>query len=258
MRTRTGLVAALLIGGAAALALGLFPHVDLAVTRLLMSKDAFAFNAGWLLDGIRNGSVMVIVAVFTPAAVALIFKILWPRGPLFLRGRAAVLIVSTFLIGPILTANTLLKDNWGRPRPRDIVEFGGALAFLPWWDPRGACPTNCSFVAGEASGAFWTISAASVAPPQWRPLAYAGALAFGGFVGVMRIIFGGHFLSDVVLAGLFMFLIVWIAHGLLYRWSRITDEGIERALARLGFALRRPFGSRAVTPAPASEPPQHP
>ena len=40
---------------------------------------------------------------------------------------------------------------------QEITEFGGQEPFRPWWDPRGACPNNCSFVAGEPSGAFWTM-----------------------------------------------------------------------------------------------------
>jgi hypothetical protein len=34
---------------------------------------------------------------------------------------------------------------------------------------------------------------------------------------------GGHFFSDVVFAGVFMFLLIWIMHGLLLRW-RADDK----------------------------------
>ena len=46
---------------------------------------------------------------------------------------------------------------------------------------------------------------------------------------------GAHFFTDVVFAGVFTFLIIWIAHGLIYRWprTRLTDETIERALERI-------------------------
>ena len=32
-----------------------------------------------------------------------------------------------------------------------LTEFGGTGHFVPWWDPRGDCPKNCSFIAGEPS-----------------------------------------------------------------------------------------------------------
>jgi membrane-associated phospholipid phosphatase len=54
---------------------------------------------------------------------------------------------------------------------------------------------------------------------------------------------GGHFFSDVVFAIVFTFLIVWCVHGFLYRWRTRPAEGaIEAAIARVGLALRRPFG----------------
>ena len=73
---------------------------------------------------------------------------------------------------------------------------------------------------------------------RWRPLAYAGATLFGLATGGLRVTFGGHFVSDVIVAGLVTFLLIWLVHGLLYRWpsTRTTDERIEAALTRAGVA----------------------
>jgi membrane-associated phospholipid phosphatase len=73
---------------------------------------------------------------------------------------------------------------------------------------------------------------AALAPPQWRLLAYGGALAFGSAVGVLRIAGGGHFFTDVVFAGVFVFLVIWTAYGLIYRWwpqrtGDKTDKPVE-------------------------------
>ena len=61
------------------------------------------------------------------------------------------------------------------------------------------------------------------------------ALAFGAGVSGFRIAFGAHFLSDVIFAGVFTFLIIWLVHGLIYRWraTRLTDEQVERAIERI-------------------------
>jgi membrane-associated PAP2 superfamily phosphatase len=125
-------------------------------------------------------------------------------------------------------------------RPVDIVELGGKERFTAWWDPRGPCPENCSFVAGEASGAFWTLAPAALTPPQWRPLAYAGALIFGAAMGVLRMAAGAHFFTDVVFAGVLTYLLIWTFHGLIYRWrpTRLTDEMVERPLEQVGTAFR--------------------
>ena len=76
-------------------------------------------------------------------------------------------------------ANVLLKEHWGRPRPIDVTQFGGNEHFVPWWDPRGDCTSNCSFVSGDVTGAFWTVAPAALAPAQWRAFAYGAALVPG-------------------------------------------------------------------------------
>ena len=150
---------------------------------------------------------------------------------MLMSGRAAVFLIATLVLGPGLLVNITMKDYWPRSRPIDVPELGGSEKFVPWWDPRGVCAKNCSFVAGESAGAFWSLAPAALAPPQWRPLAYAAAVAFGTGVGVLRMAFGGHFFTDVVFAGVFMFGLVWIAHGVIYRWrpTRISDAAVERA-----------------------------
>ena len=83
-------------------------------------------------------------------------------------------------------------------------------------------------------------------PPPWRALAYAGAILYGLTVGGLRVVMGAHFFTDVIFAGVFMFLLVWLLHGLIYRWpwTRFSEDGLERRLE--GFARNlRNFGSRS-------------
>jgi membrane-associated PAP2 superfamily phosphatase len=150
-------------------------------------------------------------------------------------GRAIVFLVATLALGPGLLTNVILKDHWGRPRPIDVTQFGGDQHFVAWWDPRGDCPGNCSFVSGDVSGAFWTIAPAALVPLPWRGLAYGAALALGAGMAALRIMAGGHFFTDTVFAGVFTFLIIWIVHGLIYCWprTRLTDEGVDRAIERV-------------------------
>ncbi|HBH49073.1 MAG TPA: PAP2 family protein, partial [Bacteroidales bacterium] len=39
--------------------------------------------------------------------------------------RWALMMILTIVLGPGLLVNATFKDNWGRPRPNEIVEFGG-------------------------------------------------------------------------------------------------------------------------------------
>jgi membrane-associated phospholipid phosphatase len=73
---------------------------------------------------------------------------------------------------------------------------------------------------------------------------------FGVITSMLRMAFGGHFFTDVAAAGLVTFLVIWLAHGTIYRWrsTRMTDAGIDAALTRFawpGYAfLQRRLGRR--------------
>ena len=234
---RTVLVIALAVAAVVGLVFGIWPDLDLKLAALFYDPARHGF---WRSHDptylrLRDASTWLVALVAAPAVVALLLKLLRPRRPLVVPGRAIVLMLLTLALAPGVVANLLLKEHWDRPRPIDVAEFGGAEHFRPWWDPRGDCPKNCSFIAGEPSGAFWTLSAAAVVPPPWRAFAYGAALAFGAAVGVLRMAAGAHFFSDVVFAGVFTFLLIWLTHGWLYRWprTRITDAAVERVLERV-------------------------
>jgi lipid A 4'-phosphatase len=243
--SRTGALIAVAIAAVTGLAFGLFPELDIVVSRLFYEPGAgFALQSHQLWTLVRDGIMVVVGAMVGIPLGAVVAKLIRPRTRLAFPGRAVVFLVATVVLAPLVTANVLLKDNWGRPRPREVAAFGGPEQFVPWWDPRGPCRANCSFVAGEASGAFWTIAPAALAPPQWRPLAYGAAIAFGVLAGILRMAFGGHFFSDVVFAGVITFVIIWLAHSALYRWrgGLLSDDAIERALERVAGWARQLLG----------------
>jgi membrane-associated PAP2 superfamily phosphatase len=169
---------------------------------------------------------------------------------MLLRGRSVAYLIITMVLAAGIVTNLTFKSLWGRPRPGAVVEFNGPHPYRHWWQAGGACPKNCSFFSGEAATAFWTYAPASLTPPAWRPFAYAGATLFGLATGGLRVAFGGHFVSDVIVAGLVTFFLVWLVHGLIYRWpsTRTTDARIEAWLtwfAWPGYSfMRRKLGAR--------------
>ncbi len=233
---RTGLIVALVVAVAAGLLFGLFPQLDLAVARYFYGfvdlPNYFALRIYPPLMLARNVGIWISTVLVAPAVVALVVKLVLPRRKMLVSGRAVVFLLATLALGPGLLVNVALKDHWGRPRPIDVAQFGGAQHFRAWWDPRGDCPSNCSFVSGDVAGAAWTFAPAALAPPQWRVLAYGAAFAFTAGMAAIRVAAGAHFVSDVTFAALFTFLIVWLVHALVYRWprTRLTDRAVERAL----------------------------
>jgi len=245
---RTGLYVALGIGVVTGVVFALYPALDIAISRLFFSSHynvfwltAYAVHGGqgWVLD-LRRVSMWIVGALAAPAVLALLLKLVRPSSSPPISARAAVFLISTLLLGPGLVTNSLLKAYDGRPRPVEVTQFGGSEQFVQWWNVRGTCDQNCSFVAGEPSGAFWTLAPAALAPPQWRAVAYAAALAFGVVIGLMRIAMGGHFFTDVVFSGVITFLIIWLVHGLLYRWPppRFLDTFARRPERAEPAALR--------------------
>jgi lipid A 4'-phosphatase len=237
---RAGLIVALVIAAVTGVLFGFYPDLDLRVARTFYgfvdaNHNAFALRISPPLMLARDIGLWVGTLLVAPAVAALVIKLILPRRKLLISGRAIVFLVATLALGPGLFVNVLLKDHWGRSRPIDVAQLGGSERFVAWWDPRGECPNNCSFVSGDVSGAFWTIVPAALAPPQWRAIAYGAALALGTAMAAMRVVAGGHFVSDTIFAGVFMFLIIWIVHGLIYRWprTRLTDAGVEHWLERI-------------------------
>jgi lipid A 4'-phosphatase len=236
---RAGLIVVLSIAVIAGVVFGFFPELDLRVARYFYAvEDAnhnmFAFRIYPPLMLVRDIGLWVGAALVAPAVAALVIKLILPRRKLLITGSAVVFLIATVVLAPGLLVNVLLKDHWDRPRPIDVTQFGGNERFVAWWDPRGNCPANCSFVSGDVAGAFWTVAPAALAPPQWRTIAYGAALAFGTGMAAIRVMAGAHFPSDVIFAGIFTFLIVWTLYALIYRWpyTRLSDEDVERALER--------------------------
>ena len=233
---RTGLVIALLAGLGVGAVLGVYWQLDIAISRLFFDETLRVFPAQYSLVArhLRDVFIYTTALLAAPAFIALLLKIVLPRRRMLIAGRAALFLIATLALAPGLMANVILKENWGRPRPVEVKEFNGPERFVPWWDPRGTCEKNCSFVAGEGAGGFWTLAPAALAPPAWRPLAYAAAALFGAAAGGLRLLGGAHFFSDVAFSGVLTFLVIWLTHGLIYRWrTRITDGQVEAAIERV-------------------------
>ncbi len=124
------------------------------------------------------------------------------------------------LIGPLTIANLGFKDHWGRARPSNVMELGGSKAYASPLRLSDQCVRHCSFVSGEASSIYIVCFAAAFLFPA---AAYSWTLAgivLGTLTGFVRMTEGGHFLSDIVFAGVFMALTASALHMLFTVVSR--------------------------------------
>ena len=112
--------------------------------------------------------------------------------------RPGLFLVILLAIGPGLIVNVVFKDYWGRPRPREIVQFGGTKEFLQPWQ-KGIAHKGRSFPSGHSSAAFYLTAPFFVyrrRKPSTAAYWMAGGLLFGVLMSIARITQGGHFLSD--------------------------------------------------------------
>jgi membrane-associated PAP2 superfamily phosphatase len=241
MMSRRTMVWALLACALVSLLFVAFPGLDLWASSWVYDPGHGFVRTTAPIERLRTLGQLVVLLVPSAIGIAVLVKLIAPARRLLIDARAGLFLLTSLIVGPALLVNVVLKDNWGRPRPREVTAFGGEAQMMPAWTPGGACDYNCSFVSGETAGAFWTLALAALAPPAWRVAAFTAALTYGVVVGVVRFAAGGHFLSDVVIAALLTYLVVALTYDLLIRrdpaWAR--PDRLEEALARAGRWLGR-------------------
>lgn len=165
----------------------------------------------------RNIFQYLPIAAAVVLAAALASEIAAGRGFDRARTRFAATALVALPLGPGLLVNGLLKAYWGRPRPVATDLFGGDQAFVAAGQWSDACLRNCSFISGEAASIFWLICLIPLLPEHYRRPGTVAIIAVAIFTAALRIAFGGHYLSDVVLGGLST-IIVFSALAVLVEW----------------------------------------
>src|SRR4051812_21153759 len=143
---RTGLFIALGLALVIGLLFGIFPELDLKLAALFYdpATKSFPLKLNSLAAFARDATMWIAWAFALPAIVAVVAKLVRPRRPMLIPGRAAVFLLVTIILAAGGLTKLTFKSYWGRTRPGGVTEFNGPLEFVPWWDPRGACGRNCS------------------------------------------------------------------------------------------------------------------
>lgn len=174
--------------------------VDLAVSQTFYTPE----SGGWKL---RDGDFFRFIyneglqpAIYVTGAAMLVLLVGFHYHSLRRMRKVALYLVLVMVIGPGLLVNAVLKEHWGRPRPRDVENFGGKERFEKVWEYDASSPGK-SFPSGHASMGFFFFAAYFLLRGwgRWWALGtLAGALILGGLLGFTRIVQGGHFFSDIV------------------------------------------------------------
>ncbi len=183
--------------------------LDLSITRYFFVDGHFSGNSFFALlykYGERPPQIIAFCALF-----------FLPKKNLI-----ALYLFLTLAIGAFVINELALKHHWGRPRPKQVIEFGGAQKFRPYYAPNFSQPEpSRSFPCGHCTAGFYFFSFYFLGKRrQNRTLSLAGltlSLLFGSLLGLARIAQGGHFFSDVLFGALVMYFTAktldqWIFH----------------------------------------------
>ena len=156
-----------------------FPQIDITVSALfykpernflLRDTSLHLFVDSWIRPSIKYLAITFVVAC--------VYKLFLGKSPIKRRFNIVAFLFSSFLLGPVLLVNGLLKEFIWRARPKNIIEYGGTKIFSPAYFPADQCETNCSFISGDAAVAFSTIAFALVFEGKLRFYLVTVALSF--------------------------------------------------------------------------------
>lgn len=200
--------------------------IRLADLDLKLARHCYDVTAGgwkWAdvqpWDGLYHLGPILVVVLGAVSILAFSIGLVWR--PLRKWRKASLYLVACLALGPGLIVNGLLKDHWGRPRPDQLVEFGGKFAYEPVLT-MDFSSVGKSFPCGHATLGFMFFALVFLLPGRrgLQGLAFWFALMAGLAFGVARIVQGGHFLSDVLWAGG----ICWLVSYALSRWFRLDES----------------------------------
>jgi membrane-associated PAP2 superfamily phosphatase len=220
-------LAALLAFAVAAIILFAVSDLDIAAMRLFYHPE---HGEPWPDADKPVWSLFYRSAPWVTASLAIAGAALLVMGMLREKSRRfrqyGLFILLCVVLGPGLVINVVLKDHWGRPRPRQIVEFGGRYEYVQPLVPSGS--RGKSFPCGHCSvgylyAAGWWLWRRRY--PRRAALSLATGLTLGTLLGLGRMAAGAHFLSDAVWSALLAYA---VAHCLYYYVIRVPASEDSR------------------------------
>lgn len=202
----------------------IYSNLDLYISNLFYKDNTFYLADNKFGLVIYEGAYVLTVLLIVFLAVLLIINIITGKRVLHLTRKAIIFISLAFIFAPGVVVNGILKEHVGRPRPAEIVEFGGTKTFQPPFKISNECSSNCSFVSGHASFAFAFMIFGLFFKGVRRKIALSAGFLFGVMVGFVRIFQGRHFFYDVVFAFFFTWLTITVIYEFFYPEDDLPDS----------------------------------
>ena len=202
------------------------PWLDLSLSRHFFSQQTEIFRSSTLLNFMYDWALLPGQLLISGSLISLLLSYSFKR---FKRWRKQALYLTlTIAVGAGFITHAVLKDHWGRPRPRQMIEFGGIQDYRPIWKPNftnqpepsksfpcGHCTMGFAFFAFYFMGRRLNKTWLSI-------LGITLALILGIGLGITRIAQGGHFFSDVITSALILWLTAYVFDWVIYDEESLT------------------------------------
>ena len=193
------------------------PGIDLAISHYFYDKETGFSTHPFFIFLYKYGPILAQIVSYL-AGIAFILSFISNKFKTW--RRPAACLVLTMAIGAGLIVHAVLKDNWGRPRPKQSTEFGGNQSFRPFYHPNifDQPEPSKSFSCGHCSMGFYFFALALVGKRLHNKALYISSFLFAIILGILlsltRIAQGGHFFSDTLITAVIM----WLTAYAIDRW----------------------------------------
>lgn len=199
-------------------------QLDLAISNYFFKDGEFYLKNSFLAVVVHYGVHLFVATFLTIITLFLIYTLITKKTILKLNKKALIFILVSFIIAPGIIANLILKENVGRPRPVNCIEFNGDKHFQPPFKITNECKSNCSFVSGHASSAFTFLLFGFFFRGKTRKIVFSSAFIVGTIVSIGRIIQGRHFFTDTFFAFFFVWLTILIIYEIMYKNDDLPES----------------------------------
>ncbi len=185
---------------------------DLVIQSFYYRNGWYMNEIGWVQFIYHYGNIPALL--LSIGSLVLLFRSFTVNSMHSRNRKLYLFLVLAMIIGPGIIVNSALKENWGRPRPRDVEQFGGRYAYEAPLEIDLSSPGK-SFPCGHATMGFYFFAPALLCGLWKRRYLIAVnifALLYGSLIGWVRVMQGGHFASDVIFSGALIYLcshILW-------------------------------------------------
>lgn len=194
-----------------------YPEIDLYLSSLFYKNNTF-FLQDTLFESFFHDSIRpVIISAFLVPLGIYLYNLYYKKNLFTLTKRKLIYILLVLSLAPGAIVQYGFKNQFERPRPRHVVEFGGTKKFYPAYTV--AHENGKSFSSGHVAAAFSLLGVAMLARKR-RKFWITLVMLYGTGMMVARMAAGGHFFSDVMTS----FFIVYIATNVLYKYMIENQE----------------------------------